>query len=170
MIDDPDQRDEPEDSGEPARSGHLEPTPPGVVTAWGVAGLVGGWLVRPVSESVRGSGLVVSWVQPAALLLVSVTVGTIAWHTWRALHVRGERLEPHHAVNRLVLGRASALVGALAAGGYTGYAISWIGSEAELADQRLLRSAVAAVCGLLVCVGGLLLERACRVRKDPPAA
>ncbi len=167
MIDDPHQHDEPE---EPERSGHLEPTPPGIVTAWGVTGLVGGWLVHPVSESVRGSALVVSWVQPAALLLVAVTVGTIAWHTWRALHERGERLEPHHAVNRLVLGRASALVGALVAGGYAGYAISWIGSEAELADQRLLRSALAAVCGLLVCVGGLLLERACRVRKDPPAA
>jgi hypothetical protein len=170
VIDDPDQRDEPDEPGHPEQTGHLEPTPPGVVTAWGVAGLVGGWLVHPVSESVRGTALLVSWVQPAALLLVAVTVGTTAWQTWRALHVRGERLEPHQAVNRLVLGRASALAGALVAGGYAGYAISWIGSEAELADQRLLRSALAAGCGLLVCVGGLLLERACRVRKDPPAA
>ena len=72
-----------------------------------------------------------------------------AWHTWRAVHVRGERLEPHQAVNRLVLGRASALVGALVAGGYAGYAVSWVGSEAELAGQRMLRSALAAVCGLL---------------------
>ena len=31
-----------------------------------------------------------------------------------------ERLEPHQAVNRLVLGRAAALVGALVAGGYAG--------------------------------------------------
>ena len=37
--------------------------------------------------------------------------------------------EPHRAVNRLVLGRAGALVGALVAGGYAGYAVSWIGSD-----------------------------------------
>ena len=135
-----------------------------------MGGLVGGWLLRLVAESVRGTAPVVSWVQPGALLLLAVAVGLTAWQTWRAVHVHGERLEPHRAVNRLVLGRASALVGALVAGGYAGYALSWIGSDAELAGQRMLRSAVAALCGLLVVVGGLLLERACRVRKGPPEA
>ena len=155
------------DPDEPEHAGYLEPTPPGVVTAWGVAGLVGGYLVHPLSESLRGTALLVSWVQPAALLLLAVTVGTTAWQTWRSVHVRRERLEPHRAVNRLVLGRASALVGALVAGGYAGYAVSWIGSEAELAGQRMLRSVVAAVCALLLVAAGLLLERACRVRKGP---
>jgi len=149
--------------------GYLAPTSPGAVTAWGVAGLVAGWLVHPVSESVRGTALLVSWVQPAALLLLAVTVGTTAWQTWRAVHVRREHLEPHRAVNRLVLGRASALVGALVAGGYAGYAVSWIGSDAELAGQRMLRAVLAAVSGVLIVVAGLLLERACRVRKGPPA-
>ena len=158
---------EPDQDEEPA--GYLAPTPPGIVTAWGVAGLVGGWLVHPVSEAVSGTALVVSWVQPGALLLLAATVGVTAWQTWRAVHVRREGLEPHRAVNRLVLGRAAALVGALVAGGYAGYAVSWVGSAAELADQRMLRSALAAVCGLLIVVGGLLLERACRVRKGPPA-
>jgi sulfite exporter TauE/SafE len=156
------------DPDEPEASGYLEPTPPGVVTAWGVAGLVLGWLAHPVSESVRGTALLVSWVQPAALLLLAVTVATTAWQTWRTVQVRHERLEPHRAVNRLVLGRASALVGALVAGGYAGYAVSWIGSEAELAGQRMLRSALAACCALLLVAAGLLLERACRVRKGPP--
>lgn len=154
------------DAGEP--TGTLEPTPPGVVTAWAVAGLVGGWLLHPLSESLRGSAPVVSWVQPGALLVLAVAVGLTAWHTWRSVHVRRERLEPHRAVNRLVLGRAAALVGALVAGGYAGYAVSWLGSEAELAGQRMVRSAVAALLGLLVVAGGLLLERACRVRKGPP--
>jgi hypothetical protein len=156
---------EPDPEEEPA--GFLEPTPPGVVTAWGVAGLVAGWLVHPVSESVNGTALVVSWVQPGALLLLAAAVGVTAWQTWRAVHVRREHLEPHRAVNRLVLGRAAALVGALVAGGYAGYAVSWVGSEAELAGQRMLRSALAALCGLLLVTGGLLLERACRVRKGP---
>jgi len=155
------------DPDEPEHSGYLEPTPPGVVTAWGVAGLVLGYLVHPLSQSVRGTALLVSWVQPAALLLLAVAVGITAWQTWRTVQVRGERLEPHQAVNRLVLGRASALVGALVAGGYVGYAVSWIGSEAELAGQRMLRSALAALCALLLVAGGLLLERACRIRKGP---
>ena len=165
MTRDPDRPPEPDPEEEPA--GYLEPTAPGVVTAWGVAGLVAGWLVHPVSESLNGTALVVSWVQPGALLLLAAAVGVTAWQTWRAVHVRREHLEPHRAVNRLVLGRAAALVGALVAGGYAGYAVSWVGSEAELAGQRMLRSALAALCGLLLVTGGLLLERACRVRKGP---
>lgn len=164
---DPDRPPEPDRDEEPV--GNLAPTPPGAVTAWGVAGLVGGWLVRPLSEAVNGTALVVSWVQPGGLLLLAAAVGVTAWQTWRIVHVRRERLEPHRAVNRLVLGRAAALVGALVAGGYAGYAVSWVGSEAELAGQRMLRSALAAVCGLLLVLAGLLLERACRVRKGPPA-
>lgn len=158
---------EPDPDEEP--TGHLAPTPPGVVVAWGLAGLVGGWAVHPVSEELNGTAPVVSWVQPGALLLLAVAVGVTAWHTWRAVHVRRERLQPHQAVNRLVLGRAAALVGALVAGGYAGYAVSWVGAEAELAGQRMLRSALAALCGLLVLAGGLLLERACRVTNGPSA-
>jgi Protein of unknown function (DUF3180) len=146
-------------------TGFLAPISPGVVTAWGVVGLVCGWALHPLMERLRGTAPLVSWVQPAALLLLAVTIGVTAWHTWRTVQVRRERLEPHQAVNRLVLGRASALVGALVAGGYAGYAVSWIGSEAELAGERMLRSALAAGCGVLIVAGGLLLERACRVRK-----
>ena len=38
-----------------------------------------------------------------------------------------------------MLARACALVGALAAGGYAGYAVTWLGDASELADERLLR-------------------------------
>jgi hypothetical protein len=165
---DPHPRGDRDPDGEP--TGTLRPITPGAVTAWGVAGLVGGWLLHPVSEELRGQALLVQWVQPAALLLLAVAVGTTAWHTWRTVQVRRERVEPHQAVNRLVLGRAAALVGALVAGGYAGYAVSWVGSEAELADQRMLRSALASLAGGLVVAGGVVLERACRVRKDPPRA
>ncbi|HET6968870.1 MAG TPA: DUF3180 family protein, partial [Ornithinibacter sp.] len=94
---------EPDPDEEP--TGYLRPTPPGVVTAWGVVGLVGGWLVHPLSEAVSGTAVVVSWVQPGALLLLAAAVGVTAWQTWRAVHVRRQLLEPHRAVNRLVLGR-----------------------------------------------------------------
>jgi hypothetical protein len=165
-VRDPDRPPEPDEDDEPA--GNLAPTHPGAVTVWGVVGLVGGWLAHPLSEAVNGTALVVSWVQPGALLLLAAAVGVTAWQTWRAVQVRRERLEPHRAVNRLVLGRAAAYVGALVAGGYAGYAVSWVGSEAELAGQRMVRSALAALCGLLIVLAGLLLERACRVRKGLP--
>ena len=85
--------------------------------------------------------------------------------------MRREWLEPHRAVNRLVLAKSCALVGALVAGGYAGYAVSWIGLDAELADAagrtlgRWRRSA-----GLVDRLAAVLLERACRVRKDDPSA
>ena len=93
----------------------------------------------------------VTWLQVLALFLVAAILGVTAWATWRTLHVHGQRLEPHRAVNRLVLAKACALVGVLAAGGYAGYALSWVGIAAELADQRMLRSGVAALGGLLTC-------------------
>ena len=82
-----------------------------------------------------------------ALFLVAAILAGTAWATWRTLHVHGHRLEPHRAVNRLVLAKACALVGALAAGGYAGYALSWVGMAAELADQRMVRSGIAALGG-----------------------
>ena len=48
-----------------------------------------------------------------------------------------------------MLARACALVGALVAGGYLGYALSWVGVSAELADQRVVRSLVAALAGVV---------------------
>jgi hypothetical protein len=79
----------------------------------------------------------------------------------------GHRLEPHQAVNRLMLGRASAVAGAMVAGAYLGYAISWLGYPGDpLAPQRVWLSIASASAAILVLVGGLLLERACRI--DPP--
>jgi hypothetical protein len=137
-----------------------------VVTIWGVIGLIGGWLLHPAWEWLRGTAPIVTWAQPLALLLVAAILGTTAYLTWRTVHVQRQRLEPHRAVNRLVLARSCALVGALVAGGYFGYALSWIGVNAELADQRAIRSAIAGVGGVAITVTAVLLERACRVRSD----
>lgn len=155
---------------QPGPSGSLRPTQPWVLAAWAVVGLAGGWLVHPVAERSAGTAPIVSWLQPLALLLVAAILGGTAHATWRTVHVRRERLLPHQAVNRLVLARACAFVGALAAGGYLGYALSWLGVDAELADQRLVRSLVAAFASVLVVVTALLLERACRVRDHDPEA
>jgi lysylphosphatidylglycerol synthetase-like protein (DUF2156 family) len=152
----------------PEPFGSLRPTSPVVLAGWAVVGLAGGWLVHPLAERMSGTAPIVSWLQPLALFLVAAILGMTAQATWRTVQVRRERLQPHQAVNRLVLARACAFVGALAAGGYLGYALSWLGVEAELADQRLVRSLVAAAGSVLVVVTALLLERACRVRDDDP--
>ena len=158
----------PDDDEPPEPEGTLRPLSYAVVTGWAVTGLVLGWLWKPVAEKLTDTAPVVSWAQPAALWLVAVVMWITWWQTHRAVQVRHERLEPHRAVNRLVLARAGALVGALVAGGYAGYAVSWIGDPAELAGQRILRSLVAVAAGIVIVVGALLLERACRVQKGDP--
>lgn len=157
----PDERDD-EPSG-----GSLRPTPAGTLVGWVGVGLVVGWLLHPLAERWRGTAPIVTWTQVLALFLMAAVLGAVAVRTWREVHVRHERLEPHRAVNRLVLARACAVVGALVAGGYLGYAISWIGVDAELAAQRGWRSVTAGAGGVAMTIAALGLERACRVRSDP---
>jgi hypothetical protein len=140
-----------------------------VLTAWGLVGLVGGWLLHAYADRAMDAAPIVTWAQPLALFLVAAILAATARATWRSVHVRNERLQSHQAVNRLVLARACAYVGVLVAGGYLGYALSWVGVSAELAEQRAVRSLVAGLGGACVVVTALLLERACRVRKEDDA-
>jgi len=149
--------------------GRLEPTGFGTVAASMMVGLVLGWLLHPVSDRF-GNPPVISWLQPLALLFVAALLASAAYGTHRTLHVRHERMEPHRAVNRLVLARACMVVGGLVAGVYFGYAVSWLGDPAELADERIVRSTVAGLAGVGIAAAALFLERACRVRSDDPEA
>ena len=155
------------DGDEPPPGGRLATTSAGTVVGFALVGLVLGWLVRPVSVATTGSAPTVSWLPVLTLLFVAVVVGSVAGSTYRLLHRRHQRLQPHHGVNRLVLAKACALAGALVAGGYFGYAISWLGlTEGALARERMVHSALAGVAGVLLVAGSLLLERACRVGTD----
>jgi hypothetical protein len=147
--------------------GRLRPVSPGVITGWAVVGLVAGWLIHRLGESWRGTAPVISWAQPVVLLLLAAIMAGTAWITWRQVQVRHERIESFRAVNRLVLGRACAYVGALLGGGYLGYAVSWLGLAGDpIAHSVALKALVAAVAGAVVCISGVLLERACRIRGD----
>ncbi|WP_372728225.1 DUF3180 family protein [Nocardioides sp.] len=157
---------EPASGGPREHDRRLRPTTPGAITLWAVVGLVGGWLLHPLSDRVMDRAPFVTWTHALALFLIAALLGWAARTTHRVLHVRRERLPAHHAVNRLVLARAAALVGALAAGGYVGYAVSWLGVAAENASGYVLRAGVAGVAGISVVVTALLLERACRVHSD----
>jgi hypothetical protein len=145
-------------------AGQMSPTRTGTLVVSGLVAMVGGWLLRPVTERLDGTAPVVTWLQVFVLFFVAGLVAVTAGVTWRSLQVRREWLEPHRAVNRLVMAKASALAGALMAGGYTGYAVSWLGLEAELAGQRIARSLLAGLAGLLITIAALVLERACRAR------
>jgi hypothetical protein len=152
------------DAPEPEEpDGSVRVTGPGPLVAFGVVGLVGGWSLHPLS-------LRLGFVEPSvpvaaigALFFVAALVGGSAYLTRRV--VRGNRgaLEHHQAVNRLVLGKACALAGALVAGGYLGFALAQLGVEGPAAEARLWRSLVAGAGGLSVCGAALLLELACRV-------
>jgi hypothetical protein len=160
----------PADQDPEEHEGRLHPLTPVPLTVAAVLGLVGGWLLHPVAERLTGSAPVVTWLQGLVLLFVSAVLGGVAWTTRRTLDGRARRLEPYQAVNRFVLARACALVGAAVAGGYAGYAVSWLGDGSEMAGQRLATSALAAVGGVAVVISALLLERACRVPPDGDAA
>jgi len=146
--------------------GRLRTTGAGTVAGWALAGLVLGRLVRPVLTELDRTSPQVGWVQAGALYLVGAILVGVARVTHRTVQVRRERLQPHQAVNRLVLAKACALVGALTAGGYLGYALSWLGAAAELSGQRVVVSLVAGGGAVLTVAGSLLLERACRVTGD----
>lgn len=153
--------DEEPDDGE--IRGNLRTTAPGTLAAVFIAGLVIGRLIRPVSVWLDGTAPRVGWLPILLLFFVAAVIAGVAWSTWRTLqHGRG-RLPAHQAVNRLVLAKACALAGSVVAGGYLGYALSWINDEAQLAGERLGHSCLAALASALLVAGSLALERACRV-------
>lgn len=155
---------------DPTPSGTLRPLSPGLLTGAAVVGLVAGWALHPLTERLGNVAPTVSWSQGLVLFFVAAILGATAWVTRRSVQGRGVRQEPHRMVNRLVLARACAIVGALTAGGYVGYAVSWLGDRAAMAGERIAGSLVAAVGALLVMVAALLLERACRIRSGDPDA
>lgn len=147
----------------------LTPLSQRAITLAGVLGVAFGWIAHRLWERTNASPApLVSWLQPVSLAVIGGLLLLLARVTHKQLKER-HLLEPQKAVNRLVLGRAGALVGALVTGAYLGYAISWLGYSGDpLAAQRIWLSLAAAAAGVLVIVGGLLLERACRI--DPPEA
>ena len=153
----------------PDPEGTVGTTRPTTLLGVGLVALVLGWTLRSARIAWVGHAPRVTWLQVLALALVAGILGAVAWSTYRTLHARRQTIEPHQAVNRLVLAKACAIAGAAVAGGYLGYALSWVGiDEQELAGERLLRSGLAGLAGVMIVVASLLLERACRVRRDDP--
>jgi ABC-type Fe3+-siderophore transport system permease subunit len=145
-------------------------TPRRALVVAALFGGLAGWLLAVTTEALDVVPPSIPWSAPIGLFVVGALVGAIAWSTHQQIQVRRQRMEPQRAVAFLVLGKASALGGALVAGGYLGYALSFVGRfEADGPRERVIRSLVAMVGGIGLGVAGLLLERACRVPYDEDA-
>lgn len=131
-----------------------------------VVGLVAGWALRPLALRFGFVEPDVTWGSILLLLLVALVVGLSAWATRRVVRRDRSALPHHQGVNRLALGKACALVGALLLGGYLGYAMAQLGVGDAASALRLRRSGAAAVASVLVTGAALALEHACRVPGD----
>lgn len=158
-------------SGRPTRPdrGAIRPTTPAVPVLAACVGLVGGWSLRPLALYADLPVPRIGWLQVAVLAFVALILAGTARVTWRELQVERTWLEPHRAVNRLVMAKACVVAGSFLTGGFAGSAVSWLGIEGEAAGGHILRSACAAVAGVTTVAAAIWLERACRVRGDDDA-
>lgn len=174
--------DEPQDPTQPPPRPGLQPVSHAALTGFLVVGLIGGWASHRIGDLVMGHAPVVTWSQVIAPYVAAVVLGILSWVTWGQVQRRegqsrwgpGARqrsapLDFQRAINRLVLARASALVGCLIAGGYFGFALSWLFVPGEYAITPALRSTITGVGGVLMTLMALALQRACRVHSDDPA-
>ena len=148
--------------------GRLRTTAAATLAVFGLLGLAVGGVLRPLYERGGGIAPTVPWAAALTLAFLAAVLLGLAWSTYRTIHQHRRRIEPQRAVNLLVFGKASAIAGAAVGGGYLGYALSWVDSAADAAlpRERLVHSLVACGAAIAVMVGGLLLERACRVPAD----
>lgn len=146
-------------------SSHLTPLGAGPIVTAIVVGFVFGWMLRGAADG-WAIARPVSWVQGAGLWFLAIMLGGLAVVTDRSVRRRDVTLDTQRMVNRLVLARAGALSGALLAGGYAGYALTWLDSHPDLVAERVGLGLLAAAGGLAVLLTGKWLERACRVPKD----
>ena len=149
-------------------SGSVSLTPFRALVVAALFGGLAGWLLVVTANAFDLIPPEVPWTAPIGLILVAALVGALAYVTHQKIQVRHERMEPQRAVAFLVLGKASALAGALVAGGYFGFALMFLTRlDAAAPRDRVIRSAVAIVAGIALCAMGLLLERACKVPSEP---
>lgn len=137
------------------------------VRALVVAALLGagcGWLIVVAANALDVLAPSVPWTTPVGLVLITALVGVLAYTTHQQIQVRRQRMPPERAVAFLVLGKASALAGAVVAGGYLTFALLFVARfDAEAPRERVIRAALCAAAGIALTVAGLALERACRV-------
>lgn len=148
----------------------IQPTTRRDLLMAGLAGGVAGWAVVKVAQAMDATPPLIPWVAPLALVLAAGFVGYLAYLTNQQVHVQRVRIEVNRAVAMLVLGKSAALAGVAVAVGYFGFALNFLPRvDVAAPRERVVRSVVAILGGALLCIAGLLLERACRISDDDDA-
>lgn len=155
---------------ESSPSGSVELTPPRALIVAGLFGGLVGWVIGATAEAFDLVAPPVPWTAPVGLALIVALVGALAYSTRQRIQVRRQWMEPQRVVAFLVLGKASALAGALVSGVYFGFALRYLTRlDAPGPRERVIASAVCVVAGLGLSAVGMLLERACKVPRDTDA-
>lgn len=130
-----------------------------------VGGVLGYAFVR-LSISMNGYAPQIQWTSVIVLAAAAAMVLVLANSTYRTLHRDRRRMDVRRALRFLLLAKASALVGAIIAGGYLGFASHFVDRlDISLYQDQVIRCVSASLCALVLTVGGLFLERACRIPK-----
>ena len=147
-------------------------TRPGLLAVLLVLGGALGWTGVAVLQATGTNVGRVSWSAAGGLAFFAALLLAGAWYMYDRVHRRRRVVDGLTAVRLLALAKASALVGALVAGVYIGFALRFAPDYAVSSDARdkIIRGAVTALAAVVVVVGALLLERACKVPKDPDNA
>lgn len=155
------------DLSQQSPGGSVQVTPPRALAVAAIFGALAGWVLVVTANALDLVPPTVPWTAPVALVLITALVGALGYSTRQRIQVRRERMDPQRAVAFLVLGKASALAGALVAGGYLGFAVNFLTRfDAAGPRERVIRSAISILVGIALCGAGLLLERACKVPGD----
>lgn len=129
-------------------------------------GAVLGWTVVSIAEQVNTVAPRLEWTSVLGVAAIAGIVAALAYSTYRTVHRDRRLIEARRAVNLLLLAKATALAGALVAGGYVGFGLQFLDSlDAPLPRDRAIKAGSAALAAVALAVAGLLLERACRVPK-----
>ena len=142
----------------------MRPTPPRLLVALAVLGAVLGYLLV---VTVYGSLPPLPRSAPVPLVLIGLFELGLARLVSDRVHGGGRPagrrpLHPLQVARAAALAKASSPTAALLLGGYAGLGLALLPKEADQARADLLTCALSSLGALLLLVGALLLERACR--------
>jgi hypothetical protein len=138
-----------------------------LLVALAVLGGCVGWVVAVLISGTAASTPVITWPVTGLWALVAAVLLGAAWRTHDRLNRKRLYVEPLSAVRLMVLGKAAAVVTPAVGGFYLGVAV-WrltVG-PAQLAQSSTLAQLAGALALFIAAVGGLLLQRACRLPPD----
>ena len=132
-----------------------------------------GWAIVKLVERFAGRFPPVSWLTPATLALIALTLlyWTIGIRRRLARLPGSKPLPPEVAARTAALALAASRTGALMCGGYAGAAAAFaVRLDLPAARARAINSGLSVIASLVVVGVALWLERACRLPDEPDVA